>query len=334
MTQPTIKDIAKKLNISPSTVSRALNDHPDISAETKRLVEMTSKELNYFPNTIAQSLKTKRSTTIGVIVPEIKHDFFSSAISGIEKVAYQSGYTIMVCQSNESYEREVINTKALASQRIAGLVISISQNTVNGNHFKALQKRGMPIVFFDRVCDDVDASKVVINDEESAYKAVNHLIERGYTKIAHITGPLNLKICKDREEGYKKALREHSLFEDKDFIISSGLHEENGYQSMEALFNLGKIPDAIFAVNDPVAIGAFKKIKEYGLKIPDDIAIVGFSNNPITSLVEPPITTVNQPSFGMGQRAAELLIKQIESDAEFKPVTEVLKTTLIVRGSS
>jgi len=334
MTQPTIKDIANKLNISASTVSRALNDHPDISEDTKKLVSDVAKELNYFPNSIAKSLKSRRSKTIGVIVPEIKHDFFASAISGIEKVAYNSKYTILLTQSSESFEREKINTQTLESHRIAGLIVSISQKTTNSDHFKNLLNRNLPIVFFDRVCTDLEVSKVIIDDEESAFKAVNHLLQRGYKKIAHISGFPELKICNDRLMGYKRAIEEKGLDVDKSLIVFSGLHEDDGYNSLKNLVDSGNIPDAIFCGNDPVAVGAYKKIKEYGLKIPDDIALVGFSNNPITALLEPGITTIDQPSFLMGERAAEILIEQIESNEPLKPLTEVLKTNLIIRGST
>ncbi len=203
----TIIDIAKELKISASTVSRALNDHPDIKQETKDRVKKIAKKLNYFPNPIARSLKNKRTNVIGVIVPEIKHDFFSSAISGIEEVTYHSGYIILVCQSNESYEREVVNTNALIQQRVAGLIVSISQNTKNGDHFKDLINRGIPLVFFDRACSDVSANKVIIDDAKSAFNAVTYLIKTGRKKIAHFSLGQSFKICEQRLKGYKDALR-------------------------------------------------------------------------------------------------------------------------------
>ncbi len=331
----TIIDIAKKLKISASTVSRALNDHPDIKKETKDLVKNTAKKLNYFPNPIARSLKNKRSNVIGVIVPEIKHDFFSSAISGIEEVAYHSGYIILVCQSNESYEREVVNTNALMQQRVAGLIVSISQNTRNGDHFKRLINTGTPLVFFDRACSDISANKVIIDDIKSAFNAVSYLIETGHKKIAHFSGPKVLEICEQRLKGYKNALKKANIPFDNKLIRFGGLHESDGYNSMDALLKENITPDSIFAVNDPVAIGAFQRIKEAGLKIPEDIAIVGFSNNKITSLVEPSITTVDQPSFEMGKKAAEILIEMIENEETMKTKkTIVLKTKLIIRNSA
>jgi len=329
----TIIDIAKRLRISPSTVSRALSDHPDIKSKTKELVRKVAKELRYSPNPIAQSLKSNRTTTIGVIVPEIKHDFFSSAISGIEEVAYQSGYTIILCQSNESYEREVLHTNMLMHHRVAGVIVSISQNTKNGEHFQDLLRWKIPLVFFDRVCDDVNASKVVIDDYQSASEAVTYLVNKGYKRIAHFAGPKELGICKDRLNGYEDALKKVHIVSHNGFIRFGGLHEQNGYNSMDALLKENMLPDAIFAVNDPVAIGAFQRIKEAKLKIPDDIAIMGFSNNKITSLVDPPITTVEQPSFEMGRRAAEILVHTIE-DKLMKPETMILETKLIVRRST
>jgi DNA-binding LacI/PurR family transcriptional regulator len=329
----TIMDIAKKLGISASTVSRALSDHPDIKRETKEKVKKIAKELQYFPNPIAQSLKSSRTTTIGVIVPEIKHDFFSSAISGIEDVAYRSGYTIIVCQSNESYEREVVNANAMMHRRVAGVVVSISQNTKSGEHFQDLLRRRIPLVFFDRVCEDVIANKVVIDDYKSAFDAVNYLVGKGYRNIAHFAGPKELSICKRRWNGYVDAIKQLPSLSPNDWVRYGGLHEQDGYASMDYLIKENKIPDAIFAVNDPVAIGAFQRIKEAGLKIPDDIAIMGFSNNKIASLVDPQLTTVDQPSFEMGRRSAEILIDIIEGKV-IEPRTWVLETKLIIRGST
>ncbi len=329
----TIIDIAKKLGISASTVSRALSDHPDIKKETKEQVRKTAKELQYSPNPIAQSLKSNRTTTIGVIVPEIKHDFFSSAISGIEDVAYQSGYTIIVSQSNESYEREVVNANAMMHRRVAGVIVSISQSTKSGEHFQDLLRRRIPLVFFDRVCEDVIADKVVIDDYKSAFDAVNYLIGKGYRNIAHFAGPKELDICKRRLNGYVDAIKPLQLQSSNGWVRYGGLHEQDGYASMDNLIKENKIPDAIFAVNDPVAIGAFQRMKEAGLKIPDDIAIMGFSNNKIASLVDPQLTTIDQPSFEMGRKSAEILIKIIE-DKVMEPKTWVLDTKLIIRGST
>jgi DNA-binding LacI/PurR family transcriptional regulator len=329
----TIIDIAQKLNVSPSTVSRALSDHPDVKKETKDLIKKIAEELRYSPNPIARSLKNSRSTTIGVIVPEIKHDFFSSAISGIEDVAYQSGYTILVCQSNESYEREVVNTNVLMHQRVAGVIVSISQNTKPADHFLDLLRRKIPVVFFDRVIEGINASCVVIDDYKSAFDATSFLLSKGYSKIAHFAGPKELGICLHRKNGYVDALKQNGIILHNDYVRYGGLHEQDGYNSMDAMLKENVIPDAIFAVNDPVAIGAFQRIKESKLKIPDDIAIVGFSNNKITSLVDPQLTTIDQPSFEMGRKSAEILLSAIEDNSS-GPKNIVLNTNLIVRGST
>jgi DNA-binding LacI/PurR family transcriptional regulator len=333
MKHSTIVDIAKKLKLSPSTVSRALSDHPDIKKETKERVRKSARELKYTPNTIAQSLKRNRTNTIGVLVPEIEHDFFSSAISGIEEVAYQAGYAIIVCQSNENYEREVINTNVLVNQRVAGIIVSISQSTKCGDHFQDVIKHKTPLVFFDRVCEDVVASKVIIDDYTSSLNAVTYLIGKGYKKIAHFAGPKGLEICIKRWRGYVDALTKGGLNIIDGLVQYGGLHEQDGYNSMDALLKEGKIPDAIFAVNDPVAIGAFQRIGEAKLRIPEDVAIIGISNNKIASLVNPQLTTINQPSFEMGRKAAEILISIIK-DGTVDPKTLILDTELIIRGST
>jgi LacI family transcriptional regulator, galactose operon repressor len=331
----TITDIAKKLGISASTVSRALNEHPDINEKTRIQVKKTAEKLNYVPNPIARSLKYDRTTVIGVIVPEIMHDFFASAISGIEEVAYHSGYTIIVCQSNESYDREVLNTNSLVQQRVAGLIVSISQNTMNSKHFRSVLERGIPLVFFDRSCKDIRADKVVIDDFKGALGAVKFLIGKGYKKIAHIAGPETLEICKQRLNGYLAALKEAHISVDHELIYYGNLNESHGYEAMECMLKKNIVPDAIFAANDPVAVGAYQKIKEVGLKIPDDIGIVGFSNNKITGLLDPALTTVNQPSFDMGKKAAEILIDIIKNEkGEDKYQTIVLPTELVVRDSA
>jgi DNA-binding LacI/PurR family transcriptional regulator len=333
MKHATIIDIARRLGISPSTVSRALNDHPDIRRETKERVRKIARELRYSPNPIAQSLKTSRTTTIGVIVPEIKHDFFSSAISGIEEVAYHAGYTIIVCQSNESFEREVVNTNVLMHHRVAGVIVSISQNTKSGDHFQDLLRRKIPLVFFDRACEDVAASKVIVDDYRSAYDAVCYLIRRGYKRIAHLAGPKELGICCRRWKGYVDALKSAGFPFVPEHVRYGGLHEQDGYESMDSMLKETPLPDAVFAVNDPVAIGAFQRLREAGLRIPADIAIMGFSNNKITSLIDPPLTTVDQPSFEMGRKSAEILINIIENK-ESVPRTLVLDTRLIEREST
>lgn len=335
MAPATIKDLAKELNLSASTVSRALRDHPDISPLTKKRVIFLAKKLDYHPDSIAQSLQTQKTKTIGVIVPEIKQPFFASVINGIEELAYSAGYTIIVCQSNETYDREVLYTRTLVSHRVAGLLVSLSQTTQNLDHFKALQRRGVPIVFFDRVNDDIEASKVVVDDYNGAFAAVDHLIKSGYKRIAHLAGPRNLSISKYRLKGYKDALKLGNRPYNEEFVVYGGLDDTDGVVGFQKLLSLEILPDAVFAVNDPVATGAFITIKEHGLKIPDDIALVGFSNTNVSSLLDPPLTTVEQPTYEIGKTAAQLLLEQIHNNEEnFVPQFEILKTHLIIRGST
>ena len=335
MAPATIKDLARELKLSPSTISRALRDHPDISPKTKKRVVSLADKLDYHPDSIAQSLQTKKTKTIGVVVPEIKQPFFASVINGIEELAYAAGYTIIVCQSNETADREVLVTRSLGSHRVAGLLVSLSRSTKNLDHFKVLQRRGVPIVFFDRVSNNIEASKVVVDDYQGALDAVEHLIKSGYRRIAHLAGPKNLSISKFRLKGYRDALRRGNLPFNDSMVVYGGLDDTDGIVGFQKLLNLETLPDAIFAVNDPVATGAFVTIKEHGMKIPDDIALAGFSNTYMTSLLDPPLTTVEQPSYEIGKTAAQLLMEQINSnDENFVPKFIVLKTHLIVRGST
>jgi DNA-binding LacI/PurR family transcriptional regulator len=335
MSHATIKDIARRLNISLSTVSRALRNHPDVNEKTKGKVLSIAREINYFPNSLAKGLKNQKTNTIGVIVPEIEHHFFSAVISGIESVAYNADFTILVCQSNESYEREVINTHALASNRVAGLLVSISQATKDVEHFKILQKRDIPIVFFDRVSNDIQASKVIVDDYDGAYNAVNYLIEKGYKNIAYISGPEYISISRLREKGYRDALLKNNLPINDDLIVHGGFSEKDGIKAVYTLLQQKIRPDAIFAVNDPVAIGAFIGLREKNIRIPEDIALVGYSNNPVSSLIDPQITTVDQPAYEIGKTAAELVLEQINNgDSDFNPQTKTLKTKLIIRNST
>lgn len=334
----TIKHLARELGISSSTVSRALKDHPNVSPETKKAVTDLAEELNYLPNSIALSLRRNKSNTIGVIIPEIVHFFFSTVISGIEDIAYNAGYSVIVAQSNESYEREVMDTRALANNRVDGILISMSRETTTYEHFESIHKRGMPMVFFDRVCDTINCSKVIVDDFDGAFQVTQHLIQQGYKRIAYLAGPENLIISKQRMGGYRKALEQHNMPFDESLIVR-GRAADNEEIAKDLTFKLlssPNPPDAMFAINDRAALGAMKAAKEKGLKIPQDFAIAGFSNWEFTSMTDPAITTVDQPGFKMGQEAARLLIREIEAEEDeiIVPETRILKTDLIVRGSS
>ena len=337
--QVTIKDIARELGISPSTVSRALKDHPDISSKTKVAVNALAEKLNYQPNIVALNLRQRKTYTIGVIIPELVHFFFSTVISGIEDVAYQVGYSVILTQSNESYEREKKDIKALFNSRVDGMLISISRETKNFDHIESVIAKGTPVVFYDRMYGNAATSNVIVDDYVGAKEAVEHLIEQGYQRIAHLEGSPGLLISADRKRGYSDALKEHGL-EIKDAYIQECAigNQEEGKRATKKLISMQVPPDAIFAGNDPMAMGAMQSIKENGLHIPQDMGLVGFSNWSYGTLIEPSLTTVDQPGFEMGQEAARLLIRQIEvgdkDQVDPKPETIILKTRLVVRDSS
>ncbi len=332
--QVTIKDIARILGISPSTVSRALKNHPDISQETRTAVNELAIKLKYQPNAVALSLKHSKSNTIGVIIPEIVHYFFSSVISGIEDVAYEAGFTVIICQSNEMYDREVANAKMLLSHRVDGVLVSISKETTNFDHLKMLQEGGIPLVFFDRIVPGIEADCVVIDDEEAAYKATRHLIEKGKKRIAHFAGPENLLIGRLRKEGYIRALTEVGLPVDPKLIVNADTFEK-ALISTQQMLDLSNPPDGIFATNDLTAIGAMQTLQKRGIKIPSQIAVVGFSDGRFSGITEPNLTSVDQHGYEMGSVATEILLSRLMSPVQrYEPETRVLKANLIVRGSS
>jgi LacI family transcriptional regulator len=330
----TIKDIARELKISPSTVSRALKNHPDISEETKKAVNDLAKKLNYQPNAVALSLKQRRSNTIGVIIPEIVHFFFSSVISGIEDVAYDAGFNVIICQSNERYDREVANTRTLLANRVDGILVSVSKETKDFSHLYAIRDNGVPLVFYDRTVQGFEADQVIIDDVDAAYRATKHLIENGCKKIVHFAGPQNLLIGQQRKQGYFKALDEAGIKRHSEWVIEADNFEKARIAVIRMLEE--KLPlDGLFAVNDLTAIGAMQTLQKKGIKIPDDIAIVGFSDGRLSGISNPTLTSVDQHGYEMGTAATEMLLKRIYSEVKNYPhETKVLNANLIVRESS
>jgi len=334
MPKATINDIAKKLNISTSTVSRALSEHPEVSKKTRDRVKQIAQEMNYRPNIIAQSLQRGHSKIIGVLVPQVRHIFFAEVMAGISDVMEKSGYSVLICQSNEKYENEVKNVETLIQQRIAGLLVSISEETKNYDHFKQILENKIPLVMFDRICSQIHTSSVTTDDYKGAYNIIEHLIKKGYKRIAHLAGFSTMEIAKQRILGYKNALQKYKIPINEKLIIENGLNEEDGAKGFLELYNnLEEKPDAIFAVSDPVAIGAFHEIKKMGLKIPEDIALTGFSNNPNTLMIEPALTTVHQPAYEIGKVAAELLLDKIINKNE-EIIQKILSTEIIIRQST
>lgn len=331
--QATIRDIALKLNISISTVSRALRGMVDVSPETKERVIEMAQQLNYEPNLVAQSLRRNKTTTLGIIVPDVEVHFFSAIVSGIQEVASQDHYNVLFCQSNESYETELSNLRTLLASRVDGLLISLSRETTQIEHLLKVQQKKTPLVLFDRVSDEIETSKVVVNDKEGAYKAVKHLIDTGCKRIAYLGGSKGLNISNKRMEGYKAALREANLPIDEALIKHCDNLKEDAPKFTKELLDLDAPPDALFCINDPVALKAMKVIKQSGLKIPEDISIIGFTDDPISALIDPSLTTVSQPSHQMGMLAAQLCLDQIkQEDFSFKTIT--LDTQLILRNTT
>lgn len=330
----TIHDIAKKLNITASTVSRALNNKPRISENTRKAVLKAAKQLNYQPNNIAAALRNGKSHLIGIIVPTADRSFFASVVRGIEEIANSINYKVIICQSYDNYEKEVQTVEALINARVDGIIASIGKNTEEFSHFKRAQERDIPLILFDRVTDELDVSQVVVNDYLGAYKIVEHLIKQGCTRIAHFTSPKKVSIYIERLRGYKAALRDYSLPDDKELVIESDLQLEDGRSSMEQLLKLKKLPDAVFSASDYGAMGAMQVLKERQIKIPQEIALAGFSNEPFTSFTDPPLTTVDQLSITMGNFTAELFFDQLNSGK--KPISQktVLTPKIIIRGSS
>jgi LacI family transcriptional regulator len=333
-TQVTIKDLARILGVSPSTISRALKNHPDISDATKLAVNELASKLKYEPNAVALSLKHSRSNTIGVIIPEIVHYFFSSVISGIEDVAYDAGFTVIICQSNEKYDREVANVKALLSHRVDGVLVSVSKETSQFDHLYAIQERGVPMVFFDRIIPEIQTDHVIIDDWKASYDATKHLIDGGRKRIAHFAGPQNLLLGRERKDGYIQALKEAGLPVDPDLIIEADSFEK-AIIATNRLLDLETVPDGLFAVNDLTAIGAMQTLQRRGMKIPQDMAVVGFSDGRFSGITEPSLTSVDQHGYEMGTVATEMLLKRLLHPTEDEPArSRVLNANLIVRGSS
>ena len=331
----TLKDIAKALGLSTSTISRALRDTHEISPETKKIVLEYAEKINYRPNPIALSLKERRSKSIGVVVTEVANHYFSQAINGIESIAYDRGYHVIITQTHESYDREKINIQHLASRSVDGLLVSLSAETSDTTHLQSLHKRGLPMVFFDRITEDIETHKVIANNEKGAFEATEHLIHAGYKRIAHLTSSDHLSISIERLKGYKNALIKHNLPVQESYIKNcphGGMFYDEVENAIRELMNLKEKPDAIFVAGDRLSIGCLMVLKNLKIQVPADLAITGFSNSDVLDLMNPPLTAVRQPAFEMGQIATDMLIRLIESKY---PVYEfekkILDTSLFVR---
>ena len=332
----TITDIAKAIGVSVSTVSRALNDHPAITPKTKKLVKSTAKKLNYYPNLLALNLLRKKTNIIGVVVPEITSHFFSSVITGIQDILRASNYNVIICQSEESYSEEVAILDNLMRVGVDGLLISPASATKKLNHFNKFKDCGIPIVVFDRDCPGLEVDKVLVDDYDGAFQAVDYLIKSGCKRIAHISGPKNLSITKHRLNGYLDALEKNNIPINEDYIkYVKGFTHEDGIKPAKSLLKLEERPDAIFAINDCIAISVMHAAKSLNLNIPEDISIIGFDDEPHSSYFTPGLSTIWQPVYSMGMLSARVLLKRIANTDEKLPLREeVFKPELVIRNSS
>lgn len=332
--QVTMKEIAKKLGVSVSTISRALQDSPELHPETKRKIVEMAKEMNYQPNLLAQSLRISRTKTLGVIVPEITSHFFASCISGIQDTANSRGYNVMICQSNESIEQEKKNIKALVASQVDALLISLSRETNHYEHLIDLYDREIPFVLFDRVNEDIPVSKITFNDAGGAYQVTHHLLDTGCRRIMYVSGPEDLYISKKRKEGYLRALAEFGLGEEADLIKYTDLTYEGNVKVAHEIAAMNPRPEAVFCMIDPVAVDVLTVWKGLGIRIPEDMSLAGFTNNPTSAVVEPPLTTVSQPGYEMGKLSVSHLLDQLDGVASDDPISIVLETTLVPRKST
>ena len=332
----TIKDIARALNLSTSTVSRALRGSYEISADTKKAVLEYAEKINYRPNPIALSLKERRTRAIGVVVSEIANNFFSQAINGIESIAYNRGYHVIITQSHESQEREKVNVQHLASRGVDGLLVSLSSETIDFSVLKELHEKGLPIVFFDRITDEIETHKSIANNYMGSFHATEHLIYQGYKRIAHVTSSPYLSITKERLEGYKDALAKHNVVFNESlvkYIYHGGMIVSEVEEEIHSLFKGKTKPDAVFTAGDRITTVCYGILKR--MKQKKEVGFTGFTNTNLADLFSPSLTVIRQPAFEIGQTATEFLIQIIESK---RPVTEfetkVLETELIIRESS
>jgi len=331
----TIADIARKLSIAPATVSRALNGHPAISDKTRKLVEKTARKLQYKRNNIASSLRSGKSNLIGVIIPSAEINFFGSVVHGIEKLANEKGYNVLIYQSNESHEQEKKGLEAFLHARVDGVLVSIAKDTTDYSHFLDLREQGIPLVFFDRAKEELQIPAVVVDDLKGGYAATELLLTQGYTRIAHISGPQHIDVFRNRFQGYKNALKTHKIAFDPQLVVEGYVSIGSGQQATQQLMALPQPPDAIFAVEDFTALGALKQLKALGRRVPQDVGVVGFANELFGEHITPSLTSFDQQTVLMGREATGLLLQLLENRE--KTVTKqkiMLEPIAVIRDSS
>lgn len=332
----TIYDLAKELNFSPSTISRALNNHKSIGRKTTKEVQKAAAKMGYRPNSLAASLRSNKSKTIGIMIARINSPFMSTLISGIEDAARKANYNVLISQSNESYENEVNNAKALYDSRVGGLIVSLAMETKDTSHFQQFLEKNIPVVFVDRVPRELNSYRVIIDNYAAGYGATKHLIEQGCKNIAHFAGAQHVEVYNLRKKGYMDALQENDLEIDENLIVNlKTLSSEEGKEAMEHLLEMEHPPDGLFSANDTAAVGALLLAKQKGIKIPQDLAIIGFNDDPVSSIVEPSLSTVSHPARKMGELSTQRILEH-SRDNLGSSVSEItmLDTEVIVRDSS
>ncbi|HEY8660133.1 MAG TPA: LacI family DNA-binding transcriptional regulator [Hanamia sp.] len=332
----TIADIAKELNVTPATVSRALSNHPAISLKTKQAVQKTAGRLNYKKNTIAASLQSGKTNVIGVIIPSAEINFFGSVVHGIESIANQNGYNVLIYQSNEDMRHEAKGIETFLSARVDGILASIAKNTVDFSHFLEVKARNIPLVFFDRTNDDLGLPSVVIDDFKGAFLATEHLIKQGYKRIAHISASQHISIWNTRLKGYKAALAAHNIPFDESLIYVGNISIKSGKEAVKYFFEKPNPPDAIFAVEDFTALGAIKELKDRNIKIPGKVGVIGFANEHFGEHITPSLSTVDQQTVLMGKESIKLLLELISPKEKNKQQNRkiILEPIPIFRESS
>ena len=331
----TIYDLAKKLNISIATVSRALKDDPVVSKKTKKKIAELAEEMGYRSNHFARNLRNQRTNTIGVIVPRLNSYFMSTVIAGIESVANNEGYNLIISQSSESFDKEKASAKTMFDNRVDGILVSLAYDTEDLSHFDSFFKRRIPLIFFDRVVDDENCTNILIDNRKAAYEATTHLIKQGCNRIVHITATPKRNVYVERLQGYKHALSDNDIPFKQEYVLISNLSQEAGMIAAQEILKMNPLPDAVFVANDNCAVGCMLALKQAGIKIPEDIAFVGFNNDPVSKVIEPNLTTINYPGYEMGEVAARNLINHLNGKATIRTTnTIILRSELIIRDST
>ncbi|ETZ23971.1 LacI family DNA-binding transcriptional regulator [Pedobacter sp. V48] len=331
----TIYDIAEKLNLSPTTVSRGLKDHPAISKKTKKRINDIAAELGYRFNTFASNLRSKRTNTIGVIIPRMNSSFMSAVLAGMEKVANEASYNLIISQSLESAEKEAVNVKTMFNNRVDGLMVSVAYDTVGVSQFEMLLEKGIPLLFFDRTLDHPQCTSIIIDNYKSGYLATQHLIAQGCKNIIHITGNLARNVYADRQRGYEYALKDAGIQADPNNTFINVLDEQAGIDCAQKILKMNPLPDGVFVDNDTCAVNCMAILMNNGIRIPEDIAFIGFNNDPISRVIRPTLSTINYPGFEMGEIAAHKLITHLNGQQSINSTNSIiLRSELIARDSS